>query len=386
MRGADERLQIDLARDLIFRGDLVFRQQGPATADYVTAAWHNFVYGDRQGGAVLLVRSVARARRALLQSLCAAGERVLLPANATHTLVESVKRAAVPFCFGGLDAHLHLLLPRPVRVAWVEPVAGLPTMWTAPVDYQVIDYADSLPVGSLPSDVGDVLLFGLHLGLAAEEAGALLVFRDATLAQQVCARLGPADEPEWERAAWQLQRLVYYGPRQQEALAQLQHALMVAAGLPLLPVDKAPALAHGVAVQVPPECVPSTFCHYVRSENTPIAWLPTLRPLHPAAAAMGMATATNLERWLLAPLGLTTTAAELAQTVLGVVKAAEYLGVRWYTAPRRAAAYAALLTARYGPGHDAYRPVFSTPLAAAFELSEFFADFAPLACRVGQSD
>ncbi len=118
MRGADERLQIDLARDLIFRGDLVFRQQGPATADYVTAAWHNFVYGDRQGGAVLLVRSVARARRALLQTLCAAGERVLLPANATYTLVESVKRAAVPFCFGGLDAHLHLLLPQPVRVAW----------------------------------------------------------------------------------------------------------------------------------------------------------------------------------------------------------------------------------------------------------------------------
>lgn len=386
MRGADERLQIDLARDLIFRGDLVFRQQGPATAEYVTAAWRTFVCGDRQDGAVLLVRSVARARRALLQTLCAAGERVLLPANATHTLVESAKRAAVQFAFGGLDAHLHLLLPQPVQVAWVEPVAGLPTVWTAPVDYRVIDYADSVPMGSLPLDGADVLLFGLHLGLASAEAGALMVFRDATLAQQVHARLGAADEPEWARAAWQLQRLIYYGARQQAALAQLQHALAVAAGLPLLPLDRALALAHGVAVQVPPECVPSTFYHYVYSENTPIAWLPALRPLHPAAAAIGVATATHLERWLLVPLGLTTTAAELAQTVLGVVKAAEYLGVRWYTAPRRAAAYAALLTARYGPAHDAYRPVFPLLPATASELSEFFVDFAPLACRVGQSN
>lgn len=374
---------IDPVRDLIFCGDVVLRQNGAATATHVTAAWRDFVLGQGERGAVLLVRSVARAQRALLQTLCTTGDSVVLPANASYELVETVKRAKVKPGFAALDARLNLALPAPTPVAWAEPVAGLPTGCTGRADRLVIDYADSAPAGRMAAMTGDVLLFGLHLSAQPEEAGALLLFRDAGLAQAVSARLRAADEPEWARAAWQLQRLAHHAPRRQQALTELEQALHAAAGLPLLPLTNAPAIAHGVAVQIPPESTPSLFYHYAQGENTPVAWLPYLRPLHPMAAAQGLTTAAHLERWLLAPLGLRTTAAEVAQIVLGIVKAAEYLGVRWRTNPQRAAAYAALLTERYGPDHDAYRPAFATAPTSVFEQPEFFDDFAPLACRVG---
>ena len=383
MRGADDRFTIEPARDLIFGGDVVLRQNGPATAAHVTAAWRDFVLGQEQRGAVLLVRSVARARRALLQTLCASGDTVVLPANATYELVESVKRAKVKPSFANLDSQLHLAPSQPVTVAWAEAIGGLPTGCTGVTERLVIDYADSAPAGQLTAMPGDVLLFGLHLSAQPEEAGALLVFRDEWLAQAVSARLRAADEPDWARAAWQLQRLVYHTPRHQHALTELQQALHAAAGLPLLPLPNAPAIAHGVAVQIPPESTPSLFYHYAQGENTPVAWFPNLRPLHPLAIAQGMTTAAQLERWLLAPLGLRTPAAEVALMVLGIVKAAEYLGVRWRTNPQRAAAYAALLTERYGPDHDAYRPVFAIAPTGLAEQPEFFDDFAPLACRVG---
>jgi hypothetical protein len=51
----------------------------------------------------------------------------------------------------------------------------------------------------------------------------------------------------------------------------------------------------------------------------------------------------------------------VSQVVLGIVKTAEYLGVRWRMDPNRAAAYADLMDATYGPGHDAYRPIFPVP-------------------------
>lgn len=378
-------MTIDPARDLLFCGDVVLRQNGAATAAQVTAAWRDFVLGQGQHGAVLLVRSVARARRALLQTLCATGDSMVLPANASYDLVESVKRAKVKPRFANLDRQLHLAPTKPVTVAWAEAIAGLPTGCTAETERLVIDYADSTPAGQLTEIPADVLLFGLHLALQAEEAGALLLFQDATLAQQVNARLRAADEPDWARAAWQLQRLRYHAPRRQQALTELEQALHAAAGLPLLPLTNAPAIAQGIAVQIPPESTPSLFYHYAQGENTPVTWLPNVRPLHPMAAEQGLATAAHLERWLLAPLGFRTTAAELAQIVLGIVKAAEYLGVRWRTNPQRAAAYAALLTERYGPDHDAYRPAFATAPTGVLEQPETFDDFAPLACRVGQS-
>ena len=294
-------MAIDPAHDLVFCGDVVLRQNGSATPAHVTDAWRNFVLGQAEAGAVLIVRSVARARRALLQTLCAPGQTVVLPANATYDLVETVKRTKAKPSFAALDIHLNLALPSPTPVAWAEPVAGLPTGCTGRADMLVIDYADSAPLGRIAELTGDVLLFGLHLAPQPEEAGALLLFRDATLAQAVSARLRAADEPDWARASWQLQRLAYHAPRHQQALAGLQQALDAAAGLPRLPLTNTPTFAQGVAVQIPPESTPSLFYHYAQGENTPVAWLPTLRPLHPAAVAQGMTTAAHLERWVLAP-------------------------------------------------------------------------------------
>jgi hypothetical protein len=122
------------------------------------------------------------------------------------------------------------------------------------------------------------------------------------------------------------------------------------------------ALAHGVAVRVPDECDPATFYSYVRGENTPVRSLPEVRPVHYAAVRdLGpawRATAEHLARWLIVPVGPDQTPDELAHAILGIVKAADYLGVRWRTAPTRAATYARAMVERYGPEHDAYRPVF----------------------------
>lgn len=386
MRSAETRIQVDPARDLRFCGDVVLRQHGSATAAQVTPIWRNFVLGQTPAGAVLLVRSVARARRVLLKTLCVADETVVVPANATAGLVEAVKRANGKPRFANLDAHLRLALTAPVAVAWAESVAGLPTTSTEDADLLVVDYADSVPLGPLPPFAADVLLFGLHLTTTADDAGALLVCREADLARRISAQLSPADEPDWARAAWQLQRLHHHLPQQQVHLAQLRHALDEAAGLPGLANDHTLALPFGIAVQIPPECAPSTFYHYACGENTPIQWLPFMRPLHPAAVhdlgASGLATAAQLERWVLAPLGLKSSAETLAQTVLGIVKAAEYLGVRWRTQPQRAAAYAVALQERYGPGHDAYRPTFTITPEAEATVGAVFAEFAPPPCRV----
>lgn len=382
MRGADDLLDAAPARDLIFCGDVGFRQHGLVTPTQVTSTWHNFVGGPAQVGAVVLVRNVARARRLLLQTLNVAGRAIYLPANATHGLVEEVKRANARPTFAPLDAALNLALPTPVQIAWDEPVAGLPIDPSGQASFLVIDHADTVPIGPLSRDVGDVLLFGLQLSANAAEAGALLCFRDATLAAQVSRRLSAADEPDWARATWQVQRLTYHLPLQQQRLAQLQQALTEAVGIPLRPLTNPCALAHGIAVQVPQACTAATFYRYAQGENTPVAWLPFVRPLHPAAAAANLMTAAHLERWLLAPLGLHATSAVIDQTVLGLAKAAEYLGVRWYTNPRRAAAYAALLDERYGPGHDAYRPAFALDPTSTDRHTEHFDDFVPLTCRI----
>ena len=83
---------------------------------------------------------------------------------------------------------------------------------------------------------------------------------------------------------------------------------------------------------------------------------PDARCQHPIEA---LATGERLARWLLAPVGPAMSEEEVRHAVLGIVKAADYLGVRWYSDPQRAAWYATLLDERYGPGHDAYRPAFA---------------------------
>jgi hypothetical protein len=100
----------------------------------------------------------------------------------------------------------------------------------------------------------------------------------------------------------------------------------------------------------------------LRGENTPVRWLPAARPVHYAAARelgpVWRSSAEHLARWLVVPVGPEQDAEETAHAILGVVKAADYLGVRWRTEPARAAAYARAMVERYGPEHDAYRPAF----------------------------
>ena len=60
------------------------------------------------------------------------------------------------------------------------------------------------------------------------------------------------------------------------------------------------------------------------------------------------------------PLGPDFDGDEITHAVLGILKAAEYTGVRWYTDPERARWYGDLMFEWYGPTHDAYRVQFDT--------------------------
>ena len=275
-------------------------------------------------------------------------------------------------------------------MAWAEPILGLPTGVSAPAALTVIDHGDSLPHGTdrPPQKPGyaDVVIFGLQLAAEADQAGALLVFRDPALAARAAACLGAADRLDDGPALARLAQLQQWAPRQAAALTTLRTGLHEAAGLPLLAPQPNGALARGVAVRIPAECDPTTFVTYGRAEHTPLAWLAELRPLHYAATVQRQATADHLARWLLAPVGPETDSTILRQTVLGIVKTAEYLGVRWRTHPARAAQYAAMLTQMYGPHHDAYRPVFAVDGTAGTEAGLAAADLQAPACRIDKRD
>lgn len=314
----------------------------------VTARWAAAV-----GRPVVLVRSVERARSLLLSGAgVRSGDSVALPANATRGLVEAVKEHGARPRFLGLDPSLGLVDGG--ELVWAQPFGGLPGTgrW--------VDHGDTLPDLCAVPDA-EAVLWGLHLAAEPSEAGALLAFASAELAARVEAQLRPDDEPEWLRAAAQLDRLANLAARQRAALAECWRGLAEAAGLPMLPLGTG-ALAHGAAVRVPEECDPATFYSYVRGENTPVRWLPEARPVHYAAARdLGPAwrtAAEHLARWLVVPVGPEQSTDELAHAILGVVKAADYLGVRWRTSPRRAAEYARQMVEQYGPEHDAYRPAF----------------------------
>jgi hypothetical protein len=68
---------------------------------------------------------------------------------------------------------------------------------------------------------------------------------------------------------------------------------------------------------------------------------------------------------MLLPVGPAFGQEEIGHLVLGLVKAAEHLGVRWRTDPERATWYARWLNEAYGPNHDGYRPVFDTTVRSA---------------------
>ncbi|MBK8050037.1 MAG: hypothetical protein IPK16_24815 [Anaerolineales bacterium] len=315
-------------------------------------------------------------------------DAVLLPANVSHALLETVKRTRAEIRFGDLTHMLSLCAEYPVRIAWAEPVLGLPTGIDARAELTILDHSDTLPQGT-GQPIGqtaqaDVTIFGLQLSTDAEEAGTVLVFRDAALAARVAANMTGIDRVDDRLALAQLTRLRQLAPRQSASLALVYTGVLEAAGLPVMTPRAAGALARGIAVSIPAECAPSTFVTYARRELTRVAWLPELRPVHFAAAAHAERTAANLERWTLLPVLPEDDELTSKQTVLGIVKTAEYLGVRWRTNPARAAQYAKLLEQMYGLDHDAYRPVFEI---GAHESKDPALDpmdlFAPT-CKLGK--
>ncbi|NJL34731.1 MAG: hypothetical protein HC893_13860 [Chloroflexaceae bacterium] len=217
-----------------------------------------------------------------------------------------------------------------------------------------------LPQALLPE--AQVTLYGLHLSPDEREAGALLVCADLSLAHRIIAHITPDDQPDPVRALAQCVRLLGadgIAARQQERLHQVWVGLHKAAGLPLLPLPTVGALPHGVAVGIPESCEVSTFYAYVQGEQTPVCWLPEVRPLHYAALRTPDTTsAQQLARWLLVPVGPAYTAEEVSHAILGIAKTADYLGVRWLTDPARAHWYADLMIEWYGRDHDGYRPHF----------------------------
>lgn len=347
---------------------------GPGSADIHTAqaAW-----SDALGGApVVLLADVGRARALLLRALgVRRGAPLGLPANATRDLAEMVKHhPAVP---RWLDLGPELALPAApdqldgVRAVWAQPCGGA---WatSAPGGVALLtDASDSLPLPGHPPDTQSAAtIFGLHLSADQRRAGALVVCRDPATAHALGALAGPADRPDPALALAQLQRLTAPGglaERQQAALAAVRQGLTQAAGLPLLAPTPG-ALAQQIAVRVPEPCDAATFYAYVLGEQTPVRWLPALRPLHYAAiradgAPHSAATGAHLARTLLVPVGPGYTAEEILHAVLGITKAADYLGVRWAADPARAAWYAALMVEWYGADHDAFRPLAASVAA-----------------------
>lgn len=332
-----------------------------ATAAQAHAAWAATL----DGGTVVLLRSVARAREVLLEAAeIGVGAVVGVPANASRPLVEAIKRSGATPRFLPLTASLQLAADAPAgasrHVVWAQPVGGLVTPAALPEVPLWIDATDSVPLPQAPLSEAQVMLYGLHLSPDEREAGALLVCTDPTLAQRLTALVTPDDQPDPARALAQCARLLGadgLAARQQERLHQVWGGLRDAAGLPLLPLPTAGALPHGVAVGIPESCEVSTFYAYVQGEQTPVRWLPEVRPLHYAALRTPDTTsAQHLARWLLVPVGPAYTAEEVSHAILGIAKTSDYLGVRWATDPARAHWYADLMVEWYGRDHDGYRP------------------------------
>jgi len=334
--------------------------QESCAADHETA---EMAWSQTLGVPVLLVRSVLRARELALQAAGVGRDSLVgMPANANRSLADSVKRIGATACFLQLDATL---APDPLTsggvppsVIWAQPTGGVGGAAAA----HWLDCSDTVP--DMCTDVGHapLTLYGLHLTADPDTAGALLVVRDAALAAALRAQHTPGDRPDARRTLAQLQRLGEFATRHRTVLAEVCAGVVAAAGVPLLSAAAPGALAHAVALRIPQGVDAATFAAYVAAEHTPAHWLPWLRPLHYAALRQHdcRTTSAHMAATLLLPVGPTMTAEEIAHTVLGVVKAADYLGVRWWTDPARAADYAAWMTTLYGPGHDAFRPAFAT--------------------------
>ena len=146
--------------------------------------------------------------------------------------------------------------------------------------------------------------------------------------------------------------------------ADIAAGVRAAAGFDTLPgqwADNTPAT--GVVVRLPDPADPTTFYAYARGEGTGIEWVALRQPLHPQArhdltTVEIERSSRHLTHLFHLPIGDRFSVDDIDHAVLGVVKAAEYLGWRWWQDPDLVEPYVTFLDDKYGRGHDAYRPAF----------------------------
>ena len=372
VRSADYPAHPSLRQVLVLPDATVIPEAKP---DEALAAWRAYL---RFTGPLLLVRSPDRARKVLMAALGVAnGEPVAIPANTRRYLSEAVKRSGGKPLFMELDADLEFVPETPgldaARVHWAQPVGGMPPPAPLAGKTYLVDHGQTLPAplaeggAGLP---GAATVFGLHLD--DQDGGALIAFNDHDLAEKAAALLTLDDAPDAGRALAQVQRLSGsngLAARQLWLDAEVRLGMEAGAGMPMAARADG-VLPHGLAVRIPEEADLATFISYVRNELVALDWLPELQPMFYVAyqvtqnPALTRRTAEHLSRWVMSPIGPDFVDDEITHAVLGILKAAEYTGVRWYTNPGRARWYGEMLVDWYGPDHDAYHPAFTISVPA----------------------
>lgn len=338
------------------------------TFDDVFCAWRSYL--GREDIPVLLVRSTDRARKLLMQAFgIADAEPVGIPANSRRALSEAVKRSKGTPRFIEMDANLEFDPQTQgiegIRLAWSEPVGGMMPPEPLPGVPLFVDFGFTmpkpLPEGPLP---GLAVLWGLHL--PGPYDGALIAFADNDLYEAAKGLLDEHDDPSLPHAMAQYRRFAGEDgitARQMWLYNEIRLGMEAGAGLPMSK-DEHWALPYGLAVRIPDEADAGTFISYVRNELVDLDWLPEIQPMFFVSFQITRdmertrQTANNLARWIVSPIGPDFVDDEITHAVLGILKAAEYTGVRWYTDPERADWYNNLLIEWYGPNHDAYRKTF----------------------------
>lgn len=346
------------------------------TLEEVRSAWAEYI---GYPGPLLFVKSPDRARKLLMEAFgVEPGERVGIPVNTRRYLSEAVKRAKGKPLFVELNADLTFDSATPgvgqVRLHWAQPIGGMEQPAPLPGKTLFVDHGLTLPAplaaeGELMA--GEITLWGLHLD--EDDSGVLIAFRDPDLAERMRALLTDDDSPDLSRALAQVERLRGrdgLAARQLEIERQVRVGMEAGAGMPMASRAKR-TLAHGVPLRIPEEADLATFISYVRNELVPLDWFPEVQPMFYVAyqvsqdLARTWQSAEHLARWVMSPVGPDFVEDEVTHAVLGILKAAEYTGVRWYTNPGRARWYHEMLMEWYGPEHDAYRAAFALMEPAA---------------------
>jgi hypothetical protein len=366
VRSADYPAHPSLAQTLTLPANTPVRETSPEEA---LTAWRDYL---RCEGPLLLVRTPDRARKLLMRAFgVESGGPVGVPANCRRFLSEAVKKSGRVPRFVELDADLEYVAETPglddVKLIWAQPVGGMAPPAPLPGTTMFVDHGLTLPAPldeAGPGLSATATLWGLHLG--EERSGALIAFSDAALAERVQALLTPDDAPDFGRALARCERLrgpVGLAARQLRIEREARLGMEAGAGMPM-GTRADGALAFGLPVRIPDEADIATFIAYVRNEQVDLNWLPEVQPMFYVAnqvtqdPVLTRQSAEHLARWVISPLGPDYVDDEITHAVLGILKAAEYTGVRWNTDPGRARWYSDLLIGWYGPAHDAYHPAF----------------------------